>query len=164
MNRANITTTPSPVAMQSPMEQRITTVADERITDHIPADERITDRLVHAPSRWAMFRPATLFGRVQALRRWLARPEHRFTVWTAGMGMAFAFLAGKITLIMALRERHPFLIGVASFFACGSIAYFSAAAWSFFRMRRASRQERSLPAATVSITSISTAPDQATKS
>jgi hypothetical protein len=141
MNRTDITNARELAARQPPIEQCITTAADlrltadERITDRRPADERITDRIEIAPLRWPMFRPAVLIGRVQTFRRWLAQPEHRFTVWTAGMGLAFAFFACKIALLMALREWHPFLLGVASFFACGSVAYFTAAVWSFYHQR-----------------------------
>jgi hypothetical protein len=139
MNRMDITGCREFVARQPPVEQRITTAgkagmtADERITDHRSADERITDRIGNAPPRRSSLWPAVLIGKVVMFRRWLTEPQHRFTLWAVGMGLAFVFFAGKITLIMALRKWHPFLIAVASFFACGSVACFTAASWSFYR-------------------------------
>jgi len=123
MNRTDITTDPR-------------STADERITDQRPTDERFMEPIKVVLPRRSIFRRATLIERVLTFRRWLREPQHRFTVSAVGMGLAFAFLAGKITLIMALREWHPFLIAVASFFACGSVAYFTAAAWSVYRRRQ----------------------------
>jgi hypothetical protein len=124
MNRADITATPSLVGQQSPTEQRISTAADERITD----------RMVLVLAGGPIFQPTVQFGIVQALRCWPFLPLS-FTAIAVGMGLAFAFFAGALSLLMALREWHPFLIGVATFFACGSVVYFTAAAWSFYHRR-----------------------------
>src|SRR5258708_2739626 len=110
MNRTAITSAPEPLAHQS---------LDHRITDHIPSEERITVSSASIPSRLRYFRRASLADMILALQQRLIRRPVGFTTTGVIMGLAFAFFAGKITLIMALGEWHPFLIGVASFFACG---------------------------------------------